>query len=87
MNEAYVCPLCLNSLMPMPDGDNAGCTYCNVVAPLWYLRLRGIHECEREEQTTAFERLTSIPVILADGTSYGAPIVPESTSESTRYGR
>lgn len=70
--EAFVCPSCLQSLVECGDPDRPDvfeCTGCSQLAPLWYLRLMGIHECEREEQTTIFERHRSVPHTELDPTT------------------
>jgi hypothetical protein len=68
-SEAYVCPICLGSIQPTDD-ERAECLVCAHNAPLWYLRLRGVHECERDEYVPYWERLTSTPVVF-EGKRYG----------------
>lgn len=73
MYEAFVCPLCMGSINVVagdPD-ESCECLDCNRAAPLWYLRIMGVHECERDDMPDLFERHLSVPVIsLRDG-EYG----------------
>lgn len=78
-NEAYVCPVCLGSFAPSLDRPDLWvCLGCEQIAPLWYLRVMGIHECERDEQTTIWERHASVPHIELD---------PETLRPLREYGR
>lgn len=70
--DAFVCH-CLGSIHvetgAEPD-DYGECLNCGLIAPVWYLRLMGIHECERDSFVDAFERAVSMPVEFL-GREYG----------------
>lgn len=71
--EAFVCPTCLGSFNVVSDDPDemCECLGCQLLAPLWYLRLVGVHECERDDLPEIFERHRSVPHIDADGREWG----------------